>query len=287
MVLKIEMDRVFELGKAFSVVKPYIPYIHVIDPQYWSIKRVIEVNSDTGVLLVVGNSIVSYRLMLRGEDYWNIFAEYANRFGEIDKYLDWFAEFLKKYNRIRFADKMSRVRKLYNSILFRNLSSKPYTYCDNLSEFNRILANTLKSELSAKTIVFTTKMYYYACLASGTATLMDFDIEFPVDRRNAALTVHTCMVKCTNSYLKCIDLLMSRYRNVVISVWKIVSKTSGIPPLIIDTFTWILRGLLDRGVSHRDIVKNIKEKIPEIKSDSSLNSIFNLVVKLDRNKCRP
>jgi len=234
----LNTSRILEVARKLSRLKPCIPYIVRVDPQYWAIYRVVSANLSYTVY-AVANALVSYQLTMRGEDYWNLLAEQllAGK-PSLSELKSWFREFLARYNPRSCSAKYSRITRFTGTSLYRELSSQPLKYCSNLSTLNSILGS-IYGDPSAKTVVFATKIYYYACLASGCEALLDFDINIPVDRRNAAITASLGLLKISGVS---VETLFSKYRSVVANVWRIISNAAGIPPLLVDTITWAVLG---------------------------------------------
>jgi len=234
----LNTTRILEVAHKLSRLKPCIPYIVRIDPQYWAIYSIVTVNSGYTVY-AVANALVSYQLTMRGEEYWNSLAKQllASRPG-LSELKSWFREFLAHYNPRSYSAKYSRITRFTDTSLYRELSSQPLKYCSNLSTLNSLLGS-IYGNSSAKTVVFATKIYYYACLASGCEAPLDFDIDIPVDRRNAAITANLGLINVSEVS---VETLLSRYRSIIASAWRIISNTAGIPPLLIDTITWAVLG---------------------------------------------
>jgi len=209
-----------------------------VDPQYWAIYSIVSVNRSYTVY-AVANALVSYQLTMRGEEYWNLLAEQllASR-PSLSELKSWFREFLARHNPRSYNVKYSRITRFTETRLYRELSSQPLKYCSDLGTLNSILGSIYGGS-SAKTVVFATKIYYYACSASGCEALLDFDIDIPVDRRNAVITIDLGLLNVSGVS---VEALLSKYRSIITNAWRIISNATGIPPLLIDTITWAVLG---------------------------------------------
>ena len=242
----IDFSSVAKIAGFLKLFKPCIPYLPRIDPQFWAITSIVYEDRDY-VSYILSNALVSYQLRIPGEKYWLGFSEkiLRDKPGN-DQLINWFREFLLEYNPLYINSKLSRIKRFYNSTLHKQLVADPTRYCRDLS----LLWDELKRlyrDPYAKTVVFSVKMYYYYCLARGFETPVDYNIVFPVDRRNALLTLKLGLIKeCGDKVMrKCVEKLMGSMRNMVIKTWDLVARVSGIPPLILDTITWALLGTRD------------------------------------------
>ncbi len=265
--------RIRDLGFLLTDIKGCIAYLVRIDPQFWAVSEIVgNVKPEVEATSIIMNALVSYRLKMPGEKYWMLFSvELIREKPSKQNILLWFNSLLQKHNPLSMKSKISRLEKFRKTKIFHQLSEKPVEYCFKLGEFNLELGRVY-GDPYAKTIVFATKMYYYYCLAKGFEPPLDYNIVFPVDRRNALLTYTLGLIRrCRDiDESKCIELLMSRYRRQVINAWDHIARFSGIPPLILDTITWIAYGNIDaieRVIVRipnqycRDIVKNVIVKL--------------------------
>ncbi len=242
----IDYERTRFIGGLLRNIEKVIYRMVRNDPQYIAIDRINKsLERSVSVLLVIGNSIVSYMLSSRGEDYWTVFAEYmSSRDIGLNNLYEIHSSFLLKYNKFNYRDKLRRIHRFYTSSFASKLSVNPTMYCSDLLSFNRSLAKVLGNREDAKTIVFATKMYLYYCLANGLKPDVPQKLSIPVDRRNTLLSLTSCIVRgCSSSYNRCVDELRSRYSGIVIEAWDNVCRVSHIPCLLLDTFTWIVTGI--------------------------------------------
>lgn len=241
--------RIQRLGLALRDMYIAIDKLVDADPQYRAVVGLCErVYPETAVLFTIGNALVSYRLVLRGEDYWSIFTKELVKTINNVPFHGFFKDFLSRYNRVGLNGKLSRIMRFSRSKIFRMLMKSPTGYCGLLKELNKELALAVNSDEKAKTVVFATKMYYYICRAYGADLSIDYLLPMPVDTRNAELSLKIGVITgCHGGIRKCVqDLISRKHRGLVIEAWNMVSLISGVPVLLIDTFTWLLSGVIRR-----------------------------------------
>lgn len=237
-----------EVADLLSSFKQYIYSMVKHDPQYIVVKILVEkYGCSLTSLLVVANSLVSYQLTSRGEDYWIGFMKYmVNNNVDLQNMYEIHRDFLTKtsFNRIQLEPKIRRLEKFYRSVFSRQLYSNLPTYCGDLALFNKRLAETMGGNRFSKTIVFATKMMYYLCDICGYRVELSNDLPIPVDRRNAYLAVSSCMVKaCSLREAGCVERLLSTYRELVMDAWSNVCRIIGVPCIVLDSFTWLVTGV--------------------------------------------
>ncbi len=167
--------------------------------------------------LVVTNSLVSYQLSGKGEDWWWEFAEWftENPGGEYDEFLA-----SSRFNKRLLPVKLRRSRRFLEAV--KNVHLLPYY--TRMVELWKFIANIMGSPPTSKTIVFAVKMYGYAArIATGNFIPYPSEIPIPVDSRIKKLT----------------ERLGGKDP---IAFWREVAKRSGVPPLHIDSILWPLLG---------------------------------------------
>ncbi len=226
------------------------------DPQYKALEHIyIETESPwITVLSTVTNSLVSYQLSGRGEDYWIEFSKRitASRIDSIESLRNFFKEFLlsSRYNRLYVRTKIRRVEKFLDSRLAIELYRTPCRYSRDLYRLLESTAKTMDQDLFDKTIVFSTKMYHYASMIVCREYSVDYRVPIPVDKRVTTASLLSGVIEYTGSnrdLLLIVNKLMSRrYRRLVIDAWMNVSSISGIPCIYLDTILWLLTGCYTR-----------------------------------------
>ncbi len=210
-----------------------------LDPQFSAIKRVIEF---VPIKYVVANSLVSYQLSGKGENYWWEFSDYFSK-GNSDNVVDDFSEFLSnsRFNRRLTSIKINRLKKiepLLNSIGPEWSLSKVWNELGSVFGSNR------------KTVVFAVKMFGYAQrVLLGKFEPYPFGIPIPLDSR---------IQKITQLYSPSDPL----------QFWFDVSENSKIPPLHIDSILWNLS--LDTS-SKEQFERDLSFKLENIINSSQVN----------------
>jgi len=175
--------------------------------------------------LVIANSIVSYQLSGKGENWWWEFSSYFSKHSPTESIVKAYSEFLprSKSNRRLIQLKLNRLKKLepfLNSLTIEDLR-KHYR---NMLRFRDRLAKVMNAKGDAKTIVFAVKMFGYASrIAFGDFVLYPMEIDIPKDFRIEKYTKRFTDGNPT-------------------TFWREVSKEVGIPPLHIDSILWPVLG---------------------------------------------
>ncbi len=246
---EINLEKAVYLSKLLREVTELIDLLEENDPQYLAVRTIIQrIGAGLGVVAVLSNAIISYQLTSKGEIYWSMFSKWIvdklpkniSELKEVHK------EFLlrTRYNVYSLKYKLRRLEKFYVSTLAKELVIDPFKYCPCINLLVHKLSKLFQADTSSKTMVFAGKMYYYTCRSEGKT--VGGDIDLPVDRRNSLLTITSCIIKtCVKDIKKCVeDLMKPSCRSIVISVWKTISKTSGIPIYRLDSLTWLITGIL-------------------------------------------
>jgi len=259
LVVKINYEKAVRIAKALKPLKSQIEDLYLRDPQYIAIERLVRARGcNEAFVLVVLNSIVSYKLRSTGEEYWACFADYFSERAWEEPTLGGFREFLVKCGNVLLMEqKLKRVGKVLSAKLVEALRSAALDYCKNIRELIANLAKTLGSDTSSKTVIFAGKMYGYVCYACGAKPYFS-DIGIPVDFRNTALALISCLLEgCRGKLGNCVrDLMNPASAKLVQKAWQAVCDELSISCLHLDTFTWLVtRKLLDSGL---DVIKAAK-----------------------------
>ncbi len=249
-MFSIDSNRCRGLGLflgTFPEIMDIIDLIEDSDKQFIAIKRIVEQLPVTIVFnMVIANSLISYFLTGKGEDYWDEFTAYLlkmkNRLKNAScrDMLKIHREFLRisKYNKLSLRNKYSRLKKYYCSSICRKIIAEPFRYAENLSYLTKELEKITGSKSTSKTIVFASKMYWYVCKILGKN--VKGDIDMPIDRRNAFITISSGMIMgCNDNIEECVSaLISSKYSSLARRAWRIVGQYSGIPLYRLDALTW-------------------------------------------------
>ncbi|MEO3992748.1 MAG: N-glycosylase/DNA lyase [Desulfurococcaceae archaeon TW002] len=231
-----------------------------VDPQYVSLSKLQRFCGEISVELAAINSLVSYMLSMKGEEFWNLFTDFTmSRCSEVRDLrgaVELVKEFTRNYNKLYLGVKMKRLDKVLKCAdAFKSLR------LGQIKEYLSKLSLCIDAEKESKTVVFSVKMAYYV-LRSTKADANLSKISIPVDRRVALVTLTSGLLSPTRRTIKTfIELenlaeeLLKHPKNVRI-VWDIVSEESGIPALLIDTPLWLIGGYVKTSKAS-EIVKNL------------------------------
>ncbi len=250
----IDIVRAYSIADTLSKVFPYsrVELMIELDPQYRALKKLYENYRELGklVLITIANSLTSYQLSGRGEEYWTELSSYFihEKPRDIADLEDKLASFLmsSKYNRVQLDTKIKRIRKFLRSRLARELYKTPCIYSNNQYTLLKRLSQVMNQSIYDKTIAFSVKMYYYCIRIGCREVYPDYRVPIPVDRRIALTSIISGLVRVdketyiTNLTKLVYKLLSRRYRKIVIDSWMIVSKISRIPCIFLDTIIWLI-----------------------------------------------
>jgi len=180
-------------------------------------------NKKSFPFLVLLNSLVSYQLSTKGEDYWWEFANYFSNKDlkdEVENIIKFIIE--SKGNKRFLSTKIKRLQKIKE---YKDYIKNKYDYFyENMIELRNFLSNIFQQKKEAKTIVFSVKMFGYTMrIYTKKFIPYPFEIAIPVDSRIKKITK-----KFTDEN--------------PISFWFKISKEVKIPPLHLDSILWTLFG---------------------------------------------
>ncbi len=194
-----------------------------IDPQYRALLCLHKhiKNDEQFVGLVVANALVSYQLSGKGEDWWWEFARWFSQ-RTVNDIAKAYAEFLPKSRNNRRLVQM-KVQRLQRANALLNGADWD-RYYERMAELRNDLAETLRTNRNAKTVVFAVKMFGYAMrIVTGEFRPYPMEIPIPADSRIKRLT----------------ERLGGREPT---SFWDEVARKTGVPPLHIDSILWPAMG---------------------------------------------
>ncbi|MDV3103677.1 N-glycosylase/DNA lyase [Thermococcus waiotapuensis] len=214
-----------------------------VDLQFDALKNLRENLGDNELFLklVVANSVVSYQLSGKGEDWWWEFSAYFSENPSGEGIARAYARFLpnSRTNRRLTAGKVKRLQKLEPFLAQLTLEDLQYYYFNGMERLRDDLAKAMNAGRDAKTIVFAVKMFGYA----GRITFGEFvpypmSIEIPEDVRIKAYT--------------------KRFTSgPPVNFWNKIAEKTGIPPLHIDSILWPVLG------GKREVVERLKKHCGE------------------------
>ncbi len=199
-----------------------------VDLQFDALKNLRENLRDDELFikLAIANSIVSYQLSGKGEDWWWEFSGYFSENPPERSIVEAYSRFLpnSRTNRRFVAGKLKRLEKLEPFLEELSIDDLREYYFGGMELLRDELARTLGSKKSAKTIVFAVKMFGYAGrIAFDEFVPYPMEIEIPDDVR-------------INAYTRRFTIEPS------VRFWSRIAKETGIPPLHIDSILWPVLG---------------------------------------------
>lgn len=258
----INEERVRELGEIIKEIGlKRILEIEKNDPQYKAIENLAKL-LDTKSLcaLTLMNALVSYNLTSKGENYWFEFSDYFSKRKIDSELVIEMINFLKtsKGNKLALNQKVSRLLRLKTSGFIQKLLKNFDDYSSDPLKLWRGIYLNVKSDKNSKTVVFSVKMFFYAYRAStGKLIIFPMNIPIPVDRRITKLTITSGIIDVKYNNLSIKHLMKTP--EIVRKAWHMVSLTSKIPPLHIDSLIWPLGGLfVDYTQSNEKILERIR-----------------------------
>jgi len=252
------------------------------DPQFRALEKIYVFAGNGGLtaVIAIANSLISYQLSGRGEDYWSEAGYYfsEHRVEDLKQLYDAFVKFLTeytRYNKVQLMVKLRRLKIFLGSGIAEKLYRYPCTYSVDQYTLLKTLAKTMSQPTSAKTIVFAVKMYYYVANLVCEHAEPDPRVPMPIDRRVAYISLTSGLIRVSDkSGLRDLrklsyKLMQSTYRGYVIEAWYVLSKYSGIPCILLDTIVWLIGKYILR---FRSIDEMVKEFIKDYGLVLPLNS---------------
>ncbi len=190
-----------------------------IDPQFQALLFLYEHMKDKKLFvpLVVANSLVSYQLSGKGEEWWWEFAHYFSE-NPVVEFSEAYKAFLpeSRTNRRLVGTKVKRLKRVDAFLQ----AMDPDRYYADMVRLRDDLAKVLGTNKSAKTIVFAVKMFGYAMrIATGEFRQYPFEVPIPVDSRIKRITEKLGGGDPTE-------------------FWNRIAKETNVPPLHIDSILW-------------------------------------------------
>ncbi|MEM4427008.1 MAG: N-glycosylase/DNA lyase [Acidilobaceae archaeon] len=235
-----------------------------LDPQRVAVLAIREKAGSWAPVYTLLLALVSYKLSIRGEEWWRSYAEFLSQRRSPESLSDVVndvIEFVKSSRgaSIKREEKIKRIEKAYRNskVLLEVLYSDNDIIYTRAGEILQDLAKSLGVPEDSKTLVFAIKMAYYATRRPGDfATVSGIDV-IPVDLRVACISYSSFLVDA-DSYRT-----LLKERKAVSKAWSLVSKTSGIPLIHLDSLLW-LTGWAPRDLSlekARDVVSETLSRV--------------------------
>ena len=242
-MVRVNEDRIEAIARAFAEAGvDRVLRLEESDPQLHAVRRVAEARG-TGFAAVTAvlTALVSYRLTMRGEEWWTCYAETLSRGRGRGSLTDAYREvkaFLESCPgaRVQRKAKQARIDKASHKArqALERLYHDPAQILSGASWLTAQLAKALGQKPWRKTIVFSAKMAYYAARTTTDPTPAPWDVPIPVDLRIACVSASSGLVDAP-SY----KLLLQRPLPVI-EAWNRVAEYSGIPPLNLDSVLWLV-----------------------------------------------
>jgi DNA-(apurinic or apyrimidinic site) lyase len=219
--------------------------IHLIeleDPQYQAMARLEEeLGPGLAMAAAVLAALVSYRLPVRGEEWWTRLSnELARkRPPSLAALASVLKDLLASWRVPLWRQKISRIERALASparSVLEKLMLAPERFPWEADKLYKSLARGLRQRAGAKTIAFSIKMAYYVYKAHQRLDkpFLGVRIPMPVDSRVACLTLASRLCDAREP-----RILVSRPQPAQ-RVWDIVADQSGIPALHLDALAWRL-----------------------------------------------
>ena len=210
------------------------------DPQYHAVAHVSQsLGPGPAALLGALNALVSYRLAMRGEDWWWCWARSVAQTGarSIEEAVRAEKEFLLTC-RGSIVGRDAKLRRLDRALRAKRelglLLEEPTRILQSGAWLVQALSTALGAKPWSKTIVFAAKIAYYAARTAAGPRPAPWDVDIPVDVRVACFLYSTGIVGA-RSYRD----LVRRPRPAQEAV-RLLAERSMIPPLNLDTVFWRL-----------------------------------------------
>ncbi len=273
MAAKINYGRIKTLSELIGKLGLKTIYsIEDKDKQLEAMKKLYAETKHVGYvcLLAISNALISYRLSVKGEEYWLAFSRELSKTNPSLRYaLKNIVSFLKEssLNVVNLEQKISRLRKLYSTNIVRIVFNSPEAYAKNITMLWKDLSKALNADPKSKTIVFSIKMFYYAYYAStGKRIKLPMEIPIPVDFRISTITLTSGLLTLNSqmTHANKVKLLLSRYSDIVRSVWKEIGERTNIPPLNLDALIWVFGKHVSFRCSKERIINKTLDYLQEL-----------------------
>jgi len=288
----VNESRVIDVAKTLRNVGLKTIYaIEDHDPQLEAVKMIFEETSHIGYtcLLAVANSLISYKLAVKGEKYWLEFGLYMSKTkpsheGAFENFMKFLKE--KKLNVFNIDAKVKRLETFLKSPLATGIYSNPQLYVHDLEKLRKAIVETLKTNPDSKTVVFSIKMFYYAYYVStGKRIAIPFTIPLPVDVRISALTISSGVLEIPSirDFRSKTYYLLGKRPGKVRKIWLKISMLCKIPSLNIDSLLWPLGVFvldnLPRNVLVSKTLKYLKSMLSEYGEWGKIEKLVHEILK--------
>ncbi|PMP91243.1 MAG: hypothetical protein C0171_03065 [Caldisphaera sp.] len=245
-----------------------------VDPQFDYIQRLkMKVGKGYATLYSLIVSLVSYKLAMKGEEWWQCFSNYLSD-KEIPKNVDEaiknVIDFMKdckgsiigqKY-KLKRIEKISKSKELLNAIV-----NNPEIVLEKPEEIMKKIASSLGTEEWKKTITFSIKMAYYAVKNKGEIKPLLINIPMPIDIRISCLTYTSGIVE-SESFKEIL-----KNPKIAIKAWDMVSELSEVPQIHLDSLLWVI-GWAPRELEISEARKKVIEFLSKYYDSNKINQLI-------------
>ena len=211
------------------------------DPQLSALRRLAAaVGRGAAAAYALAVALVSYRLAMRGEDWWKCAADRLSSAppSRPEDVVDNVIRFLEgcrgaalgRDQKIRRLEKL-RARGL---AILRELMEDPDAVTRDADGLLERLSKAMDEPAGRKTVTFAIKMAYYASRPPGSRVPLRHGVPLPVDVRVACVTASSGIASSVRDYREIV-----RSPRPAQEAWAAVSRLSGIPTPHIDSVLWL------------------------------------------------
>jgi len=249
--LHVNTERARRIAESLAEIGPRgLDAIESSDPQFLSIESVGRSKSCCLWLFYV-NALISYKLKLRGEEYWLKFGEFIANLCDCgagpqlhERLLE---EFTRRYNNILLQQKLERLRKVLRCKDFvSDIIEHRY---DDLRDLVYDTSRCLRTQPHSKTVLFAAKIYYYISKYLKIPCNVPHELPIPVDIRVAKMSVLSGLLEGADANINA-SILETKHIKKIQYAWNLVAELSGIPPIRIDSVLWIMGRFSDSKTRH-------------------------------------
>ena len=236
------------------------------DPQYAALQRLADsVGRGAAAAYALLVASVSYRLTMRGEEWWSCVSDYLSSLPpprDADQAASNVERFLVDCRgaAVGREAKISRLRRLASGArgLLSDLMRDPEIPLKDPRRVHDSVARAVGSGMERKTVAFAVKMAYYAARPRGSMAPLSYNLPMPVDVRVACVSVTSGVVTHVNTYR---DLV--RGPGPAQEAWSEVSRLSGVPTPHIDSLLWVV-GWAPRDLGQADARRAIEDLVSRV-----------------------
>ncbi|AFZ70606.1 hypothetical protein Calag_0866 [Caldisphaera lagunensis DSM 15908] len=213
-----------------------------LDPQFDYIQKLKEkVGKNYATIYSLLVSLISYKLTMKGEDWWKCFSEYLSAKDipkNFEESINNVINFINdcKGSIIGRAAKIKRIEKVVKGSrdILLEILERPEVVLEKPNKILEEIAKSLNSKEWKKTITFSIKMSYYAIKNRGELRPLNIVIPMPIDVRISCISYTSGIIE-SNSYKEIL-----KKPKIAIEAWDKVSQLSNIPQIHLDSLLWII-----------------------------------------------